>query len=558
MAAPPIITVGDVSDADCDFNDLQTAIDSINVTSDIHVTNTISTISGIELIDKKIRYLKGGYASCASVTQQLHQNHSISNNDGTNAALYIKITDASIVSTMNISGFNLHDSVYGLSLNTGGSDNELEVNIEFSNFYDNTKSGLNMLGTVNGSGLIVNIDDSTFHNNLNLVGGSTQGGGIRCIDTNLTIGSNVAIYENQSDNGAGVYAVRCQIAMTAGGYFANGTYEFGVFNNAASFGGGFYLYQSNLTATGSYYYPVIISNNSANNNNLSKGGGIYYTNNSSVTLSNAHVNNNSVKFTGSAIYGRDSVNGLKIKRDVNGCQYDFLNNQGVCSEIKNNAAISATSSSSALYIFNSNAEINQVHLANNQSSHSLIYATGNTNISFEGNLVENNTSINNNPSATLITLDNGAGFYSAYNTYTGNDVSTVFDVKYSNNTPDYLNLYKEIIANAPATIIDMNGGENDHDVYLECSIIHDASYGLISGTTDTQVALPDFIGNSDYRLQFDSVAINKVCSIPVPPLLSTRDIRGYDRNTDGQADAGAYEINASDDVIFKNSFEGVL
>ena len=134
----------------------------------------------------------------------------------------------------------------------------------------------------------------------------------------------------------------------------------------------------------------------------------------------------------------------------------------------------------------------------------------------------------------------------------------MFDVNYDNGTPDYLELFKEIIANSPATIIDMNGGENDHDVYLDCSVIYDNSFGVISGSTDTVIDSPHFIGNNNYRLQFDSVAINKACSLSSPPVLNNFDLRGFDRTTDGQTDAGAFESIPADDVIFKNSFDSVL
>ncbi len=555
FAGTPIITVGDVADPDCDFTNLQVAVDSINSPTEVHVSNSITTTTGISITDIPLTKLIGGYSSCADTTPNVNDWHSISNNGDT--GLTIRVTDANI-SAMEISGFTVHDSTNGIQITNGGSDNVFTLTLHDIEIHHNSQPGINQYGTVNGIGLTLNLNNANIHHNVNLIGGGTQGGGIRSIDSNLNILSNVAIHDNQADNGAGVYAVRSSILFQAGGYDLNGAIEFGVFNNQAGFGGGFYLYRSDLTGTTpAIYFPLIISNNSAITSNFSKGGGIFFTNDSHISLNNVHLNHNTTNVSGAAIYGSGVTSNIHITRTAN-CQYSDYNFNGICSQINANQAL-VYGEGAAIYLVDASANINQVEIANNQGDHSIFYFSGASSVQFDANTMHGNSAndmINYNPN--LITLDSGAGFYASYNTYADNLVALLFNPLYTNNTPDYLNLYKEVIANSPATIIDMNGGENDHEVLLDCSIIHDNSYGIISSHSDNEVAIPLFNSTNDYRLRFNSAGVNKNCSIAQPPVLSNFDIRGYDRTSDGQSDAGAFEYNDADDIIYKNSFEGTL
>ena len=115
-----------------------------------------------------------------------------------------------------------------------------------------------------------------------------------------------------------------------------------------------------------------------------------------------------------------------------------------------------------------------------------------------------------------------------------------------------MEVYNSIISNPDSQIINPNGGEDDHDANIDCSLLHDLSTSGFEGN-GTQVGSPEFFGNSDYQLQENSLAIDPDCSSANNPLYF--DILGVDRLADQSADLGAYESTVDDSIIFANGFE---
>ena len=148
----------------------------------------------------------------------------------------------------------------------------------------------------------------------------------------------------------------------------------------------------------------------------------------------------------------------------------------------------------------------------------------------------------------------GSEVYVQYSTLSDNSVGNYFNVQYDNNTPQILGVTGTIIKNGDATIANLNIDQGNHNAEVNCSLVEsDDASGVVQN--QSIFGVPDFIGNGNYKLMPDSIAIDSHCTEIGEFDLARYDIRNQDRSEDGMADLGAYERIDSDDVIFANNFE---
>ena len=562
-AAPIIITVGEAQDPNCDFIDLQSAINSDALSMDIRVTHTLVTDTGIFIEDQPVKNLKGGYNNCEEAAQGIQplktQYSLISNVD--QPAITVLISESRRFGIgeavdMEITGFEILDSDGGIDAHYNGLGSSFLLELSHLKIHNNSDRGMNLTG----EGLNVTMNFTQIYDNVNLIGGSTQGGGIRCSGANITLLGHTAIYNNTADNGAGIYALGCEIEINAGDTF-NDLVETGIFGNTANkTGGGLYVQNTVINGIGTYEHPLKIHNNSAPDKLNGSGGGMFLGSGAVVNLFNTQVDNNTAFIRGAGIYSfytgqKLALPQVNLNRSKTGCSY-----AAICSSVSFNHVMSKSGRGGAIFIRNGGiAAINQTEISYNQANISSgFYISGNqSNINLEGNLIHHNNSYSNQEKANML-FDLGGGFNAStsavlnFNTITDNAVDTIFNLDFNNNIPQNLEVYNSIISNPQSQIVSSNGGEGDHDANIDCSLIHDLTTDGIEGN-GTQVGPPLFFGHLDYKLQESSLGIDPNCSTINAPLYF--DILGVDRLVDQSADLGAYESTVADSIIFTDGFE---
>ncbi len=546
---PQIIKVGAVDDLDCDFNSAQLAIDSVIIDSEIHISNQLSITQGMFINNQPISKLMGGLEDCSD-NAQIINNTSVTNN--MDVGLLVSIQDSTIP-TVEISGFDFHSSLGGVDVINGVNQNILIINIHNVNIFNNTQVGLN----VEGVGIQINISNALVFNNVNVIGGSTQGGGIRCANAEINILENMAINDNQADIGAGIYAANCQINLSAGELAENGDIIFGIFDNIANeHGGGIYAFNTTINGSGSTQQPLIISRNAAISNTFGRGGAISMASGSNITLLNAFINNNTASHQGGAIYA-DSFNitlspaVINIGRNPNGCDY-----AEICSTISNNIAQnSITGKGGVVYLRRrAIANINQTEMANNQADDSSAFhlSFSDTQLNLEGNSIHHNGSTTQDNAVTLFKSEGvDVSTMLNFNTITQNRTDTIFELDFNNSNIQTLKVFNSIISNIDSQIINHDGGQASHIAEINCSILHNDSTGGITGNGSI-IADPLFVDDmNDFHLQAISDAIDVDCSNILAP--AYQDIEGKNRLADSIADMGAFEYIV--ETIFLDGFE---
>lgn len=543
-----ILTVGAVSDNDCDYNSIQTAVDSGASFMDIRVTNQ-QAYTAVSILEKDVDSLTGGFDTCAAAAlNQRVQNYTASEISGgdNNFAIYIDY-DTQVFITINISGFNLHNgNPSGLQVRSSGNTTSLVVNITETSIHDNADHGLEIFGQFS------QVDfQGSIYNNINSSAEIIRGAGIYCSSGIFTMRENSAIYNNIASLGGGIYTSGCDVTLLAGDNKPLDSLEYGIFNNHAfAYGGGVRFDDSNVMALGSPDNPVSISNNTSEK----YGAGIYLSAGNLVELVNARIDGNVASWGGGGLYminsSGDSADKseFKISQSVNGCHY-----AEICSSISFNKATGTSTSygGGAFMAYGLNdLNINQTLLQGNQAYRGAVYhGKNNTNMLMEGNLiVDSRKDDTSNRAISLFASENLTSTELSYSTLANNNV---IYITRNNDAQSYvLNLNKIIIISEnDANIL---SATNNTQVSINCSILHNDT-AIDYSDADTVIVAPGVIGNGEYKLLADSIAIDPACTNNTIPTYG--DIRTQDRLIDGDADIGAYEYMLTDDVIFKAGFE---
>ncbi|MCF6318772.1 MAG: hypothetical protein L3J83_05785 [Proteobacteria bacterium] len=546
-AADSIFLVGPITDADCDFNTIQEAINDGNTFRHIRVSNQLSTVTGITINTIRTITLSGGYANCLDAGNEIIDLDNTSYTTISNVNGIALEIDLDLVSqrSLEISGFNFINSDGGIDLFMSNVSPEFDLNIHHVVIRDNSSTGLNL----RGDNLITNLDNAQIFNNTT----EFVGGGIGCVGAEVNIGETVSIHDNHADSGGGIYASLCDINLSAGDMQPLDSLEFGVFQNTVTFeGAGIYLSRSNLTGRGTLSHPVSITKNAAiqGTGSLTKGGGIMLASGSFLRLTNARVEANSSFFAGGAIaavHQNPLFNApfIVLLRDLDGCNY-----ADICTFLSDNSTTNlVTSKGAAIYLDRGSfAYLSQMEISGNHSENSSIFhIEGASILSLTSDLI-----INNSTSGSLLNSVDESQFISLHSTYSNNDVDNYFNIQYDNSNPQLLDITGSIIKNGSATLADLNNDGGNHDAEIKCSLVeNNDNTGVLQN--NSIIGDPGFIQSGSFQLREDSIALDSPCTVVGEFELSRYDIIGHDRIRDLAPDLGVYERFVEN--VFSNGFE---
>ena len=254
-----VLTVG--STVDCDFETIQAAVDSGNPQMDIRVTNN-QVHSFVEIIDKDVISLKGGYDSCVDASNDNRPLEFIASEiSGGDSEIALKLVYSNLINqSISISGLDIHNGLdKGVKITSENLTETLLVEFSDTMIHDNNAQGMRIEGNATEVRFAGKI-----YNNISTEAMGVWGAGINCSHAKFSLLENSAIYNNTGSIGGGIYANFCDINLYAGDYNPFDALEFGIFNNHAfGYGGGIRSDNSQIIAHGSLTKPVSISSNTA-------------------------------------------------------------------------------------------------------------------------------------------------------------------------------------------------------------------------------------------------------------------------------------------------------
>ena len=554
FAAPIIIPVGPVGDADCQFNTAQEAVDSGIINMDIRMSNQVIIDTGIVIADKDVSSLRGGYANCQDAIDDVVDINfpwtTISNPFGNGVEISFLVDD---FHTILLQRLLIIQNDIGLKIFNNNLSQRLTVNLENTDITSNRGPGIDAKSTV--SGIVVNFDNGVISNNNKTNGPhqAIQGGGINCVRSEINLGEFVTITNNFSETGGGINLYLCDAYITAGDANPVNSLQYGIFSNTSTLrGAGIYIESSNLIATGTEFHPVSITNNSIipSTGLITRGGAIAISSDSNAQFINARIDNNTSLSKGGGIYAsKEGQAGnpplVQIGRLPEGCIYGEI-----CNSIsQNSTTLSASGLANGAAIYLDEGAIMTVAQTlfeeNNALDSSIFKVSGGSQLGLISDLIINNTN-----NVDLFDQDDLSSVIVHYSTLADNQVNNYFNVQYDNNNAQVLEVKGSIIKNGLATIADLNNDMGNHDAQVACSLVenNDASGVVQNGTI---IGNPGFVDSTNYQLREDSIALNANC-FPVGEFdIARYDILGVDRFGSGQADMGAYEMG----FLFKDGFE---
>ncbi len=544
LAAPIVVPVGPAADADCQFNSVQAAIDSGTINMDIRISQQLDTLDGISIVDKDVRYVRGGYANCQDAINGVVSPGGSSfiraaNNPAINIEYFLDNFHQITFQNLLV-GF----APEAVKISNGGVSVDLIIDFDGVDL----KSG--SLGLVtNGTGIVVNFDNGSIFD--------FSSGGVDCTDSQLNFGEFVAIHDNNAIRGGGIYANHCAITLDAGDNNPVGSINYGVFKNTAqNSGAGIALTSSStLIAIGTSEHPVSISNNGAvfAGQAVTRGGAIYMESGSIAQLGQIRLDNNVAFSQGAAIYMNHSLLAnpapqLQMGRTTAYCSYGPICNSmsfNQTSDVALNAANGAV-----IYQNGGTMVVTQtIFQGNSAVDNALFYVENNGTLGFLSSLL-----INNSTQGDFFDMKNQSFLTVHYDTLADNQTSNYFNVQYDNNNGQTLEVVGSILKNGAATIANLNNDNGNHDAQVVCSLIeNDDATGVVQN--DSLIGLPSFVGNGNYQLQQDSLGLESACAVIGEFDLVRYDIVNTDRitgpNTGPIPDLGAYQMG----YLFQDGFE---
>ena len=541
------ITVG--SDANCDYNNLQTALNTANIELRLATNMTFSSA----VISNQVT-INGGFNNCTDALNGIYGlDKSFIDAGGVNFGVHIVAQNI----TVKLNNLIIQNGSKGVFVDETG----VELFINDSIIQNNQLTS----GIFGSSGLDIQLQGTTFLENVLIRNNDTHsyGGGISCkFQTVMIFGNSSIEYNSAFNKGGGIFAQFCNLTIVGGDISSTG-----INNNSAiaTKGAGLYLEQSYAYITGGKY-----SFNSINygdlsqaykiNNNMgtlsnSHGAGIY-ADLSTVELINIQMIGNHTAASGGAIYAANNSQ-ILVSRSIEPC-WSSLG----CNLFDGNLADNA----GGVFMINSgsDANIQSSRIINNRAAIAVVLNAGSntTDVKIESSFISENGTNGASPYSdeTLLRV-NGAQVTIAQSSVINNfSVNSVID--FISGTLDLENsiIYNPLMS---APYYSQSGSAASTDLCLFVDDANNSSTSQVTAIDSNEFDL-GFVDahNGDYHLTSNSFAID-ACGELTPMTLIDIDgesfaydqelINGIDPNMAN--DAGADEITVNIDIIFKNGFE---
>lgn len=591
-----LFTVG--PQANCDFNNLQSAINQAGNGDTIRVAANDGYLGQVYYIHAKSLTIQGGYSSCdLSATAN---GRTVFNAQGSTGRVFDIWDFGNTPMTVRLENLELQGGNGGLLVE--GQLGRLAVQVANvwiqGNHASNTSNpdggGVRVRITSNSVGSstsepILSLDNDTVIAQNSAIG---DGGGLYCssslaqgqhIQTSVRIGAALIMSNDAQGNGGGVASVGCQrLFMYTGGPVALFIPTGGVMmNTAGGNGGGLYVSAGGeVQVRGDSYSgfgldlaPMINGNEAVN------GGGIAITGQSSrVGLHGAQVHGNNADEVGGGILVTDHASlNMRALSETDPClptqTGGGLASAGPCSYLRNNRA---DRTGAAIKVRNgADARITQTRISNNQipepDARAGVIAVNYSSdrVSEPASLLIDSSQVDGNKATYVAYVGNGSDVAINWSTVADNEI--VGRIARSFALPGKVNtlfLGSSIFWGNSSNSMVNQGGDGSHVLSADC-VIGQAAAGntgltgqMFYESTDPLFIAPD---DGDYRLAAGSPAID-FCDGVTDSVVS-RDLAGNPRNQVwtgpppasnpglGHYDLGAFEAHYDDDVIFANGFE---
>ena len=567
------VSIGPATDTDCQYNDIQSAIDS----GDLDIRFSIgSTYIDNVVLDGQDYQLKGGYSNCADA-----------NNDAEPSTTPTQISALQgSLSVITVNGINTATNVVlsGLKISgaTGASGMSISqvngtvtlINSEVSNNTDDNGAGILLTGQ-NSHLITINsvIQDNS---------ASINGGGIYCSDAQLTLDNSTLIQNNQvlgtvnnTGRGGGLFADDCTVTVYAG--HSDGVSAGFIANQSTREGAAIAALDTVLTINGQQESPAVYGDNtqpalfkdnlSDANNDGNGGGAALYLSRGETLIQGVWFDGNMGSIDGIGQFNRGSViyaeRGAIVNMTADTSQACWRT--GLCNVISNNNHVLIYGQRP-----NTSLTIEDTEFTNNSSEFTGMIWLRNSccldegdgpDLIFENNLIHHNTSSNSGLLKTdvsdelccKISIDfNG-------NTIADNQFNTeVLDINLNVN----INLHHNIIYEDPEIAVMDVFNDPSTETTISCLLVQSDDM-MPAGANNIQVSDPMFVDpqNFNYHLMASSPAIdacNTNAFIPTRPDIDKQtkgnDIQDID-DINGPFDIGVDEYYLPD-VIFSSDFEG--
>ena len=570
------VTVGPVEDNDCDYNSIQSALDS--GTNEVRISSATTYQESLLITQADIN-ITGGYSNCAQAAlSEMGGDMSMIVGDITTTAPIIEINTAA----------NSMVNLDQLSISSGGSKNGIQMtgqatNLVVSNslIFDN--------GAARGAGIYLNSQDSlvVIHNSQIINNQATeQGGGIYCENTHLILDHDVLVAENSVQStefalgkGGGLYAKDCTLDL-----FNGNTDEVsaGFINNqASSSGGGVYAEQVELSASGYQLdvngqtygdsaQPMLFKGNISDSDNSGNGsGGGLHLLRSEADLSAIWFAENSGSDNAQSSFNKGGAFHMAYSSMIIGTVEDQTCwRSGLCNLISGNI-------NTPIYVQRTTSELvmDQVEFMDNQSDTTgLIWIRNQCcldsgdgpDFTLTNSLLHHNTTTSGGTLIRSSTSENDCceiTITGYNNTIADNDVNPVGLTKptilVSNNSQ--LNWFNGIIWDdrPDAIFLGLPSDPVGIELNLDCLLVAENNWDIPTAITGN----PQFIdpANDDYHISANSPAID-VCQNDI--WSDSPDLDGEQRNIDhlptqdisGSMDLGVDEYHTPD-LIFSDGFD---
>ncbi|MFK7956637.1 MAG: hypothetical protein AB8B96_11105 [Lysobacterales bacterium] len=342
------VTVG--GGANCDFNHLQAAVDSIELggSKTIRLTNEAGgfVAEPILMVGRNVEII-GGYSSCSDQTANGAQHSVIRGNGGNLPVVFAsgfanaEPTSLKLTSVIVENG----DAEFGGGIRVGAKyDTRLSNVIVRDNFAMNAGGGIYLDGS-NGATLRLEHDTQVIDN-----ASGQHGGGVYCVNGEVDYRTGAIDRNETGTHGAGVFLSSCEMTGNAPGFRSLSDNRIDMpryappsgstlAENGAS-GGGLFAYAGSDVTLGSRHSTTLIADNqirqtTGSDPDRGHGGGVYAANaGTKVELTNAHIVNN-LAMLGGGVYVFQNAQ-FELSRSISGCvaHPDYTG----CASISNNTA----------------------------------------------------------------------------------------------------------------------------------------------------------------------------------------------------------------------------
>lgn len=566
------VSVGPISDVDCQFNDLQSALDGADPV--IRLSNQ-TVIMANAVSNGQNHQIIGGYNNCADANSGLPAS-----------AVPTELTALDPTqSVITINGMNVTSDVLLQGLNISGTTAAAGLMIsEIFGTIHLIDADINNNANDNGGGVFITGENGHLIVVNSIIQGNqadTNGGGIYCLNSQVTLDASTLVQENKAlgtiinrGRGGGLFADNCEVMVFSG--HKDGASAGFIANQSNREGAGIAVSDSILWVNGQQESPAVYGDNSqpalfkdnlSDSNNSNNGGGAaIYVRRSQAQIQAAWFDGNKASENGVGSFNRGSViyaeRGAQVTMSADTSQPCWR--EGLCNLVTNNnhVLIYAQRPETVMTIhdtefFNNTTDFTGMIWVRNSCC--LDEGDG-PDLFFENNLVHHNTSAN----AGLIKTDvsnelccevsinfNG-------NTVVDNDFSDeVLDINLNAKLQMHHNIIKEDNGVVVMDVLDDPSTETN----ISCLVAH-SSEQLPAEAVNVQIAEPQFVDadSFDYHLQASSPAIDACDDTLFMPsrLDMDQQSKGHDisdiNNINGPYDAGVDEYYLPD-VIFRSDFE---